>query len=86
MDRETQVQSIVGAVNGTVLPEPVVVAMAKRRRFSMAYKRRIVRAAESCKEAGEVGALLRKDAQPRAERRVAWRSSMGLPGCPLQGP
>jgi transposase len=62
MDRETQVQSIVGAVNGTVLrPEPEVVAMAKRRRFSMGYKRRIVRAAESCKEAGEVGALLRKE-------------------------
>lgn len=78
--------SIFGAVNGTVLPEPVVVAMAKRRRFSMGYKRRIVRAAESCKDAGEVGALLRKEAQPRAERRVAWRTSMGSPGCPLQGP
>ena len=65
MDLETQVQSNQaqsGAEQGRVLqPEPEVVAMPKRRRFSKGYKRRIVRAAESCKESGEVGALLRRE-------------------------
>lgn len=42
-------------------PEPEVVAVAKRRRFSMGYKRRIVRAAEACQAPGEVGALLRRE-------------------------
>jgi transposase-like protein len=38
-----------------------VVAVAKRRRFSMGHKRRVVRAAEACSEPGEVGALLRRE-------------------------
>ena len=42
-------------------PEPEVAAVAKRRRFSMSFKRRVVRAAEACKEPGEVGALLRRE-------------------------
>jgi transposase len=62
MDKETQVQSTVAGVNGTVVrPEPEVVAMAKRRQFAMTYKRRIVRAAAACKEPGEIGALLRRE-------------------------
>lgn len=72
MDRETQVQSNqaqsdqaqsgVDAEKGPVLPpEPEVVAMPKRRRFSKGYKRRIVRAGEACKEPGEIGALLRRE-------------------------
>lgn len=42
-------------------PEPEVVAVAKRRRFSMGYKRRVVHAADAYKEPGEVGALLRRE-------------------------
>ena len=45
----------------TVAPDPEVVAVAKRRQFSPAYKRRIVRAADACKAPGEVGALLRRE-------------------------
>lgn len=39
-----------------------VVAVAKRRRFSASYKRRIVRAAAACKKPGEIGRLLRREA------------------------
>jgi len=42
-------------------PDPEVVAVAKRRRFSMGHKRRVVRAADACNEPGEVGALLRRE-------------------------
>src|ERR1700674_3189531 len=62
MDREPQVRSTVGGVNGTVgSPEPEVLAMAKRRQFAMTYKRRIVLAAAGCTEPGEIGALLRRE-------------------------
>ena len=43
------------------LPDPEVVALAKRRRFTAGYKRRIVRAAAACKASGEVGSLLRRE-------------------------
>lgn len=50
------------AVPGAAMrPEPEVVAVAKRRRFSMGHKRRVVRAADACNEPGEVGALLRRE-------------------------
>jgi transposase len=50
------------AVPGAAMrPEPEVVAVAKRRRFSLGHKRRVVRAADACKEPGEVGALLRRE-------------------------
>lgn len=42
-------------------PDPEVVALAKRRRFTTGYKRRILRAAAACKAPGEVGALLRRE-------------------------
>lgn len=35
--------------------------MPKRRQFSAAYKRRIVRTANACKAPGEIGALLRRE-------------------------
>ncbi len=44
-----------------VRPEPEVVAVAKRRQFSAAYKRRIVREADACQVPGEIGALLRRE-------------------------
>lgn len=43
-------------------PDPEVPAKARRRRFSAAYKRRIVREADALKAKGEeVGALLRRE-------------------------
>ena len=44
-----------------VAPDPEVSAVSGRRRFSAAYKARIVREAEACVEPGEVGALLRRE-------------------------
>ena len=41
--------------------DPEVAAVAKRRRFSTTYKRRIVREAAACEAPGDVGALLRRE-------------------------
>ena len=43
------------------VPDPEVVALAKRRRLSVKYKRRMLRAAAACKASGEIGALLRRE-------------------------
>ncbi|MDQ2946702.1 MAG: transposase [Acidobacteriota bacterium] len=65
MDQENQVLFDVAAIKDSVSvasrPEPEVIAVAQRRRFSMSFKRRVVRAADACKEPGEVGALLRRE-------------------------
>lgn len=44
-----------------VAPDPEVSSVSGRRRFSSAYKARIVREADACTESGEVGALLRRE-------------------------
>ena len=44
-----------------VAPDPEVSSVSGRRRFSAAYKARIVREADACTEPGEVGALLRRE-------------------------
>ena len=44
-----------------VAPDPEVSSVSGRRRFSCAYKARIVREADACVEPGEVGALLRRE-------------------------
>jgi transposase len=44
-----------------VTPDPEVAALPKRRQFSAAYKRRIVRKANACQVPGEVGVLLRRE-------------------------
>lgn len=43
------------------MPDPEVKAQATRRRFSVAYKRRIVEEADRCTEPGAIGALLRRE-------------------------
>jgi transposase len=42
-------------------PDPEVVPGAKRRRFSVAEKRRILEEADGCSEPGQIGALLRRE-------------------------
>lgn len=42
-------------------PEPEVIAVARRREFSMEERRRILAAADLCTKPGEIGALLRKE-------------------------
>ena len=43
------------------LPDPEVAERAARRRFTAEYKLRILREADTCAGAGEVGALLRRE-------------------------
>lgn len=47
--------------SGRERPQTEVTEKAKRRRFTAEYKQRIVREAAACREAGEVGALLRRE-------------------------
>jgi transposase len=42
-------------------PDPEVSAKPKRRRFTPAYKARIVEEAQRCTESGQIGALLRRE-------------------------
>lgn len=42
-------------------PNPEVAAMAQRRKFSSSEKHRILVEADACNEAGEIGALLRRE-------------------------
>src|SRR5260370_9927618 len=57
--------------------EPEVVAVAKRRRFSMSFKRRVVHAADGCKEPGEVGALLRREGL-YSSHLCQWRKELAV--------
>jgi hypothetical protein len=42
------------------IPDPEVMAVGQRRRFSAAYKLRILEEADACSEIGEIGGLLRR--------------------------
>ena len=42
-------------------PDPEVLARPRRRRFTPAYKARIVEEAQRCTEPGQIGALLRRE-------------------------
>ena len=42
-------------------PDPEVPSTVQRRRFSAAYRLRILKAIDACKKPGEVGALLRRE-------------------------
>jgi transposase len=53
-------------------PDPEVPEKAKRRRFTAEYKLRIVREADACTAAGEVGALLRREGL-YSSHLVEWR-------------
>ena len=54
-------------------PETEVVAKATRRRFTVEYKRKIVREADACKMPGAVGALLRREtSSPSLTSKSSW--------------
>ena len=55
-DRESSLTSI-----ETQPPDPEVPEKATRRRFTADYKMRILRQAEACRGAGEIGVLLRRE-------------------------
>ena len=56
----------------TVVPNPEVPEKASRRSYTAEYKRRILREVESCKEYGQVGALLRREGL-YSSNLTAWR-------------
>ena len=55
-------------------PAIEVVAKAMRRRFTVEYKRRIVREADACKTPGAVGALLRREGL-YSSHLTTWRAA-----------
>lgn len=55
-------------------PEIEVTAKASRRRFTLEYKRKIVREADRCKTTGVVGALLRREGL-YSSHLTAWRAA-----------
>jgi len=59
------------AVVGPVIE---VVAKATRRRFTVEYKRKIVREADACKMPGAVGALLRREGL-YSSHLTTWRAA-----------
>jgi len=44
-----------------IVPDPEVPEKTMRRKFTAAYKLRILKEAESCTEPGQIGALLRRE-------------------------
>ena len=54
--------------------ETEVVAKPSRRRFTLEYKRRIVREADGCKTPGAVGSLLRREGL-YSSHLAAWRAA-----------
>jgi transposase-like protein len=57
-----------------VAPEVEVAAKATRRRFTLDYKRKIVRDADGCKTLGAVGALLRREGL-YSSHLTTWRTA-----------
>src|SRR5438445_8536348 len=55
-------------------PEIEVTARATRRRFTVEYKRKIVREADACKTAGAIGALLRREGL-YSSHLTTWRAA-----------
>ncbi len=54
--------------------EVEVLAKAKRRRFTVEYKRRMLREVAQCRKPGEVGALLRREGL-YSSQLSAWRAA-----------
>ena len=55
-----------------IVPKSEVSSVTGRRRFSTAYKSRIVREADACSQSGETGALLRREGL-YSSQLTAWR-------------
>jgi transposase-like protein len=70
--------------------EVEVLARPERRRFSVEYKRRILREADRCRKPGEIGALLRREglysSQLSAWRAARERGELGGQGTRKRGP
>ncbi len=62
----------VPAIEVVSTPDPEVTEKIKRRTFTAAYKLRILKQAESCRQSGEMGALLRREGL-YASHLTTWR-------------
>ena len=60
------------------VPSTEVVPRAKRCRFTLAYKQRIVREADACQVPGEIGALLRREGL-YSSQLSKWRQQLDRP-------
>jgi transposase len=57
--------------------DPEVVSIARRRKFSGSEKRRLLAEAERCKEAGTLGAFLRRE-RIYSSMIASWRKQVGV--------
>ena len=58
-------------------PDPEVTASPSRRRFTAAYKERVLREAEACRGTGQIAALLRREGL-YSSHLAAWRKQLTL--------
>jgi len=63
------------AATATPVVETEVTEKAKRRRFTAEYKRKVLAEAENCTQAGEIGALLRREGLYSSHLTV-WRKAV----------
>jgi len=63
------------ALKGAAPRDPEVVAIARRRQFSGSEKRRLLAEADHCKEAGTLGAFLRRE-RIYSSMLSSWRKQM----------
>lgn len=61
MSQSQMTRTMMNGQPAVTQPEPEVEVRVTRRQFSKAYKLRILGEAEQCRQAGEVGALLRRE-------------------------
>ena len=65
-----------GGAPSPEVPDSEVAAKAQRRRFTAAYKLRILEEVDACTEPGEVGRILRREGL-YSSLLVAWRKARG---------
>ena len=71
MSQDSSSSSKLGKASPTKV-DPEVKAKPERRKFSAEYKRRILEEADACTEAGQIGALLRREGL-YSSNLVHWR-------------
>jgi len=74
VSRARQEIEVETGMGGSRVGEVEVLAKPERRRFTLEYKRRVVREADSCKGPGEIGALLRHEGL-YSSHLSAWRAA-----------
>lgn len=77
-----ELNSDAAALGDASTPDPEVVPKAQRRKFTAEYKERILAQADACTQAGQLGALLRREGLYRSHL-ATWRrqrTQFGLAG------